>query len=121
MRKYYPDLIDGNRDIKFEMNMRPDFLLPSKYMIIDAKYKYWYDSTHENDKFKDDYQQLSLYGRANKIRNKIQINKENEPTLVFIYPEINGKNEIKLDETIFEKEFNKIYRVGINIPLICEC
>ena len=120
LRKYHPDLIDGNRDIKFEMNMRPDFLLPSKYMIIDAKYKYWYDSTHENDKFKDDYQQLSLYGRANKIRNKIQINKENEPTLVFIYPEINGKNEIKLDETIFEKEFNKIYRVGINIPLICE-
>ena len=118
LRKYHPDLIDGNRDIKFEMNMRPDFLLPSKCMIIDAKYKYWYDSTHENDKFKDDYQQLSLYGRANKIRNKIQINKENEPILVFIYPEINGRNEIKLDKTILEKEFNKIYRVGINIPLL---
>lgn len=119
LRKHYPDLIDGNREGKFEMKMRPDFLLPSKSMIIDAKYKYWYENIYENDRFKDDFQQLSLYGRANKIRDKIRLDKENEASLVFIYPKINGNNEIKLDTTFLDNDFNKIYRLGINIPLIC--
>ncbi len=120
LRRHYVDLIDGNRDIKFEMNMKPDFLLPSKLMIIDAKYKYWYENIYENDKFKDDYQQLSLYGRANKIRDKVQLDKDDEAILVFIYPEINGKNEINLEKTLADSQFNKIYRIGINIPFITE-
>jgi 5-methylcytosine-specific restriction endonuclease McrBC regulatory subunit McrC len=117
IRKKAPDLIDGNRDIKFEFDMRPDFLLPSKNMIIDAKYKYWYEHINENDKFKDDYQQLSLYGRAHTIRKRIELPNDEEAKLVFIYPKNDARKDISLD-SYCDSNFSKMYRIGLQIPLL---
>jgi len=115
LREKYPDIIDGNRDKKFELSMRPDFLLPSKNMIIDAKYKYWYAKTNENIDFKEDYQQLSLYGRANKIRKRILLEDNKEARLLFIYPKIEGQECIKENDN-YESNFNNIFKCGIEIP-----
>lgn len=116
IRKQYKDLIDGNRDIEFEFDMRPDFLLPSKKMIVDAKYKYWYERTIEDVAFKDDYQQLSLYGRACKIRQRINLLEEEQAKLLFIYPKVDGEREMKFDSN--NSSFHKIYRFGMEIPMI---
>lgn len=116
LRKQYVDIIDGNRDMKFEFDMRPDFLLPSKKMILDAKYKYWYDKTVEDVAFKDDYQQLSLYARACKVRQRINLSNHEEAILLFIYPKIGGEKEIKFDFSDNGK-FRKIHRIGIQIPI----
>ena len=111
----YSDVIDGNRDKRFEFGMRPDFLLPSAKMIVDAKYKYWY-SRKESVNFKDDYQQLSLYGRACSIRDRIMLTNMDEAKLLFIYPKIDGCNYI--DKNIKETGmFSHIFRIGIRIPV----
>jgi len=115
LREKYPDIIDGNRDKKFELSMRPDFLLPSKNMIIDAKYKYWYAKTNENIDFKEDYQQLSLYGRAKKIRKRILLEDNKEARLLFIYPKIEGQECIEENDN-YESNFNNIFKCGIEIP-----
>lgn len=114
LRKKYSDIIDGNRDIKFEWNMRPDFLLPSQKMILDAKYKYWYEK-YESDRFKDDYQQLSLYGRSNAIRSRIGLSVVEEAKLMFIYPKADGVSDISLN-IIGESNFNNVFKVGVKIP-----
>lgn len=116
LRKIYPDIIDGNRDNNFEFKMRPDFLLPSKYMVLDAKYKYWFGKDEDAD-FKEDYKQLSLYSRAKKIRARILLkNSEQEANLIFIYPVIKTDAEFNLDIE-YKSNFSNIKRVGIKIPL----
>lgn len=117
LREKYPEIIDGNREGKFEFNMRPDFLLPSKNMILDAKYKYWYAKANEDNDFKEDYQQLSLYSRAKNIRKRILLENSNEEAnLVFIYPVLQTDNELNLDIE-FCSNFTSIKRVEIKIPL----
>jgi 5-methylcytosine-specific restriction endonuclease McrBC regulatory subunit McrC len=117
LRKQYNDILDGNRlEKKLAFEMRPDFLLPSKNMIIDAKYKYWFEQNIGSN-FKDDFQQLSLYGRENTIRDDYMNLKDSneEAILLFIYPKINTSNEI--DENKFKsvEKFNNIKIFSINI------
>ena len=114
LRERYPDIIDGNRDNNFELGMKPDFLLPSKNMIIDAKYKYWYSKANEDIDFKEDYQQLSLYGRAKTIRKRILLEDNEEAKLLFIYPKI-GKDSEKCAFSR-SKKFSNILKVQIEIP-----
>ena len=93
--------------------LRPDFLVKDKKLIIDAKYKYWFEDTTDN-KLKDDFQQLSLYGRVTKIREDIGLLDSEEAELLFIYPKKDGE-----DEMSFEK-FNNIYKMGIGLPYLDE-
>ena len=114
------DIIDGNNVGKIaHWQMKPDFLLPSEKMIIDAKYKYWFEKGKENSEYKDDYMQLSLYGRDKLIRRKIELVANNEAELLFIYPKLvdditNAK--IDLDEKEESKIFNNICKIGLQIP-----
>ena len=116
LREKYKDVLipgyghkDGN---SYTWGLRPDFIVKNKRLIIDAKYKYWF-SGNDNDNFKDDFQQLSLYGREQKIREIIGLKDSNkEASILFVYPTISEKE-------VFEKidNFNQIYKCGINIPL----
>ena len=63
--------------------LRPDFILPEKGIIADAKYKEGKTPDVE------DLKQLSLYGRIQKLRNLFK----REPTLVLIYPNFEGRNK----------------------------
>lgn len=101
--------------------LRPDFIVKDEKLIIDAKYKYWFDVESEDNKFKDDFQQLSLYGRVNQIRDDIGLSDNEEAGLLFIYPKINGVSNInfeniKDDEDDATSKFAQIYRVGMQIP-----
>jgi 5-methylcytosine-specific restriction endonuclease McrBC regulatory subunit McrC len=94
--------------------LRPDFLLPKR--IIDAKYKNWYIKNTDTD-FKDDFQQLALYSRTKKIRNKIEIDENENPELIFIYPMQNGSENIDLENIVEETEFYKFFKKGIKLPI----
>lgn len=115
LRERYSNLIDANRDIKgVAFGMRPDFLLKEKQMIIDAKYKYWFENDTNID-FKEDFSQLSLYGREKKIK-KI-INSDSEIKLVFLYPrEAKCLFNLENIQDYQEDKFSQIYKIGIEIP-----
>jgi 5-methylcytosine-specific restriction endonuclease McrBC regulatory subunit McrC len=116
-KEYKDDLIpgyaqkDGN---SYTWGLRPDFIVKNKKLIIDAKYKYWYESNIDN-KFKDDFQQLSLYGRVTKIRNDINLSKNEEAKILFIYPAISAKEYID-DKFELVSDFDNIHKFGIKIP-----
>ena len=118
LREKYNVLIDGNRNQKsYSWQMRPDFLLPLKKIIIDAKYKFWYEKESDSD-FKDDYKQLSLYGRDKKIRKELNVDDNEVVDLVFIYPSEDGDEKINLDLKKADENFCRIYKYSLNIPLI---
>ena len=113
LRRKYPDLIDGNRDNRtLVWRMRPDFLIPSKKYILDAKYKFWYES-EEGSILKDDFSQLSLYGRIKVIKDILNVKCDDEIKLIFIYPTTYNKSKI-----FKYKEFCNIYRCPVKIPLV---
>ena len=96
--------------------LRPDFIVKNEKLIIDAKYKYWFSGNKDN-RFKDDYQQLALYGRVVEIRDEIGLKDScEEAKILFIYPKLDGKESV---DDIFEEnnDFNNIEKLGIKIPL----
>ena len=105
---------DGN---SYTWGLRPDFIVKDKKLIIDAKYKYWFENSDKNNKFKDDYQQLSLYGRVKEIREDINLSSNEEATLIFIYPLKDAGEDINIDSIQPSSEFNNIKKVGISIPV----
>ena len=125
LREQYKDKLQAGYGRKngnsYVWGLRPDFIVKDEKLIIDAKYKYWFDVESEDNKFKDDFQQLSLYGRVNQIRDDIGLSDNEEAGLLFIYPKTNGEinlnfENIKDDEDEVTSKFAQIYRVGIQIP-----
>ncbi|MBL1245007.1 MAG: hypothetical protein COA39_011590 [Sulfurimonas sp.] len=114
--------IDGNKENVSNWSMQPDFIVPGKGIIIDAKYKYWFHSdNHENSNYKADYMQLSLYGRDKKTRKIIGLEESNEEAaLVFIYPSIDGNKKIDLTSCESSEKFNNISKIPLYIPVIKE-
>lgn len=84
-RHGYSETRMGNR------KLRPDFLIPSKNMIIDCKYKYWIENSENNA----DLGQLALYSRH--IATK-QFNSKGEiPTLFILYPKSDSSTIIDFE------------------------
>jgi 5-methylcytosine-specific restriction endonuclease McrBC regulatory subunit McrC len=120
LRKVYGDkLLPGygqNNGNSYIWGQRPDFIVKGEGLIIDAKYKYWFDNSDKADRFKDDYQQLSLYGRIPEIKELIGVKRDEEAKLIFIYPEIT--NETELTEKAFTCEYsNSVFSNIIKIPI----
>ena len=128
LRKYHPDIIDGNDTSVASWQMRPDFLLPKSpnhpSLIIDAKYKYWYGNESENAGYKEDYMQLSLYGRDEKVKKHLNEDKDKEVKLLFIYPGFR-KNEVEKNEAMLKEiadsgkessKFTNISKLEIVVP-----
>jgi len=117
--KFNNDLICGYNSFDLEHNsyvwgLRPDFIVKNNNMIIDAKYKYWF-GFYDNDYLKNDYQQLSLYGRILDLKNDISPKEKQEPKLFFIYPNL-ITNEIDFENLESNKDFYNIYKLGLKIP-----
>jgi len=96
--------------------LRPDFTVKNKKLIIDAKYKYWFVND-SNKYFKDDFQQLSLYGRVKEIRDSIGVKENEEATLLFIYPTTDNEKEFIESSFDNENNFYNIKKFAINIPI----
>jgi 5-methylcytosine-specific restriction endonuclease McrBC regulatory subunit McrC len=117
---YHDDLVAGygqKNGNSYIWGLRPDFIVRNQKLIIDAKYKYWFENS-DNDKIKNDYQQLSLYGRVTKIRNEIGISENEEAKLIFIYPKNDNYSDLNIDKINDVKDFNNIKKVAIGIPVI---
>ncbi len=92
--------------------LRPDFLVKDEGLIIDAKYKYFYNFPQNNpDELKKELQQLVLYGRTQKIIDKTGKIKKH----IIVYPDNNAPHDF--NPANFEKieEFEKFYIIGIDI------
>ncbi len=124
LRKAYPNNLKafygiGNGYKTSIGELRPDFIVKDKGLIIDAKYKYWFSD--DNDKrFKDDFQQLALYGRVKKVRDDIGLkNSAEEAKILFIYPIVDKykyKDKDKRKCTFLKsKDFNNIRKIGVSI------
>lgn len=113
LRKNNISYVDGNQK-SYTWQMRPDFLLTDKKIILDAKYKFWYEN-EEKDYFKDDYKQLSLYSRDKKIRKDLQVDENKIIKLVFIYPNYNGNDLLNFND-LKDENFLNIYKLSLKIP-----
>jgi len=122
LRKIYKDSLVAGYSQKngnsYTWGLRPDFIVKNKKLIIDAKYKYWFSNNKDN-RFKDDYQQLSLYGRVKDIRKDIRLeHSDNEATLLFIYPTTEEEKEFTEANFDVENDFNNIKKFAMNITII---
>lgn len=125
LRKVYGNLLipgygQSNGNIYGAWKLRPDFIVAGKGLIIDAKYKYWFENSDRTDRFKEDYQQLSLYGRTPEIKEKIGIQSDAEATLVFIFPVITNQTELT-ENTFLSKydnsAFSNIKKISIGMKV----
>ncbi|MBF0555592.1 MAG: hypothetical protein HQK96_13720 [Nitrospirae bacterium] len=102
--------------------LRPDFLLPEKNAVLDAKYRRFYQKKWgewddiDRKKGKDNLQQLSLYGRLDEVKRRLN---NCEPELIILYPVIGNKmNSINIDSDFREpaRLFHNIYKIGVTVP-----
>jgi 5-methylcytosine-specific restriction enzyme subunit McrC len=118
--QYQYDLIPGysqDNGTSYRWGLRPDFVVKNKKTIIDAKYKYWIESCNGCHKQKDDFQQLSLYGRDNEIREVIGLEDNEEAKLIFIFPTFKETDDSFIMKDAL-RDFSNIINIGLTIPRI---
>jgi 5-methylcytosine-specific restriction endonuclease McrBC regulatory subunit McrC len=86
----------------------------NKNLIIDAKYKYWFENKKDID-FKEDFQQLALYGRVNDIIGEIKNNSTDNAEILFIYPNVNGNEDFSKNWEEIDG-FDNMKKLAIKIP-----
>ena len=94
-----------------------DFLLnTSEYkMVIDAKYK----PIYEDSRVIDDIRQVSGYARLTEVYKKLGLENSNELIdCLIIYPSLEENKELNFKKLDTIKNYAKIYKQGISIPLI---
>lgn len=88
-------------------------------MIIDAKYKLHYQNSHLHQ----DIRQVAGYARLNKVRDKLKVIDDSNIDCLIIYPNIeNGIDDFTLVNIIDKRDpikvYNKVYKLGVKLPLI---
>jgi len=88
-------------------------------MIIDAKYKLHYQNSHLHQ----DIRQVAGYARLNKVRDKLKVIDDSNIDCLIIYPDIeNGIDDFTLVNIIDKRDpikvYNKVYKLGVKLPLI---
>lgn len=102
-----------------------DFLISKEgsEMVIDAKYKMHYRSSHIHE----DIRQVAGYARLNKVYDKLKSTKTKTDIIdcLIIYPsagdikeqpKFNFEDELKAKKEI--KTYNRVYKIGIPMPYI---
>lgn len=134
---FYAKLIKGNPQdatkIHFQFRTKGnalDFLISAEHrkMIIDTKYKLHYKS----GKIHQDIRQVSGYARLKKVRNELDFKNYEMIDCLIIYPDIetgvpcdaNGEfaldslKEKMLEEKNHIKAYDKVYKLGISLPVL---
>ena len=93
-----------------------DFLLdtPEYKMVIDAKYK----PIYEDSRVIDDIRQVSGYARLEAVYNEFKIEENKLIDCLIIYPSLEENKELNFKKLDTIKNYAKIYKQGISIPLI---
>lgn len=96
-----------------------DYLINSQEykMVVDAKYKTKYKETYD----KEDIRQVSGYARMKNVYEKLQYDSEKLIDCLIIYPD-SEKGLESLKQVDLKKDtisqFEKFYKVGVELPLI---
>ena len=93
-----------------------DFLLntPEYKMVIDAKYK----PIYEDSRVIDDIRQVSGYARLEAVYNEFKIEENKLIDCLIIYPSLEENKELNFKKLDTIKNYAKIYKQSISIPLI---
>ena len=93
-----------------------DFLLntPEYKMVIDAKYK----PVYEDSRVIDDIRQVSGYARLEAVYNEFKIEENKLIDCLIIYPSLEENKELNFKKLDTIKNYAKIYKQSISIPLI---
>jgi len=109
---------------------RCDYLIPSEKLIIDAKYKYYYNIPFEKlSKEKQaiiiaDIREVAGYGRSERIRKILNVAADNkEVKCLIIYPVASeSKDPDKKTDLINDsdkiKGVSNFYKLGVPVPLL---
>jgi 5-methylcytosine-specific restriction enzyme subunit McrC len=119
---------EGEVEYQFQGNYgQSDFLLTKQQIIVDAKYKTYYEEEFKGqDQWKrdiiaSDIRQISGYARDKDVLRKIGISTVNQlisvPKCLIIYPDQNC-NDINFSNHSEIKEFVNFYKAPINLPII---
>lgn len=93
----------------------PDFLIPDKGMVIDAKYKTSYQENYNYKKHIDDIRQLSTYARENSVIAKVG----EEAICVFAYPTTEAQIfELDSKKPFAENHYDNFWKLGIKVPTL---
>jgi 5-methylcytosine-specific restriction enzyme subunit McrC len=119
LRAQYPDSLAGYGYTGYSetrlgrSKMRPDFLIPSENMIVDAKYKFWIEGQRDIDA----YRQLSLYARHKKVRELLGGKHDKPPRLQIVFPANQGRDTIDFAGSAnrADDEFDNIWKYPIRI------
>jgi len=130
LKQKYPGQVEYQPQGNFG---EPDYLLAKEKVIIDAKYKTYYNfnefrelSRSKKHNIASDIRQISGYGRDKKILEKIGINKDSftshVPKCLIIYPDMQRgvtKHE-EIAEASFEEieEFSNFQKLAVKLPVI---
>jgi len=115
-----------NNNVEFQYKVgrgnELDFLLkePGFEMVIDAKYK---PKWKEENGIHDDVRQVSGYSRLKKVYDTLGFDNSKVVEALIIYPDLeidlkDLKDDKLIDKRIELREYNKIYKLGINLPQI---
>jgi len=105
-----------------------DYLIPAEKLIIDAKYKYYYNIPFEKLKKETkaliiaDIREVAGYGRSERIRKILNVEADDkEVKCLIIYPiasetkELNDKTDLFKDKI---KGVSNFYKLGVPVPLL---
>lgn len=100
-----------------------DFLItkPGHEMVVDAKYKMHYRSSHIHE----DIRQVAGYARLNKVYEALKKSKAEIIDCLIVYPtdeDILDKPNYKIDINLTDdkriKAYNRVFKIGIPMPYI---
>ncbi len=104
---------------------KPDFLLKNQKIIIDTKYKRYYNQElkgqkqWQRDAIAQDVRQLSGYARDKKLLEILDLQTTDITPCLIIYPNDQADTDLPDDLLNQEiKEFVAFYKLGIKLPLI---
>ncbi|WP_291135344.1 5-methylcytosine restriction system specificity protein McrC [Flavobacterium sp. UBA7663] len=128
----YSKMIEANptdrKAIHYQFSTHGNFLdilvsKPDFQMVIDAKYKLHYQNGHLHQ----DIRQVAGYARLNKVREKLNRDKEDDRNIdcLIIYPDMeNGLDDLSLeninDKRLPIQAYYNVFKLGVKLPFIEE-
>lgn len=107
--------------VKFQVKAgimgRCDYIIPSKHIIVDAKYKRDYLNPNRNETIRNDVREIAGYSRSEKIRRELKVTNRQMVSCLIIYPDDCKTEQIQGDllQTPL-KGVADVYVLGVRFP-----
>ncbi|MDO4190528.1 MAG: hypothetical protein Q4D14_02410 [Bacteroidales bacterium] len=102
---------------------RCDYIVTSQNLIIDAKYKAWYNNPLTKlEDLRADIREIAGYARSQKVQKLMGTSTEQQPKCLIVYPNGNytNKEEVFADDLLQNADsfegLSEFYRIGVSLP-----